>query len=85
MALLGSADRDETVSWRAASAIMGLISLYSISLRVINFLQAKPDLFAWEFEALILYLPTVLLLGVGVYIRRRSSVAAHNNAGGGGA
>ncbi len=85
MELLRSADRDETVSWRAASVIMGLISLYSVSLRLFNYLESKPDLFVWEFEALILYLPTVLLLGVGAYNRRRSSVTAHDNAGGGGA
>ena len=74
--MLSSADRDETVSWRAASVIMGLISLYSVSLRVANFFGGRPDLFAWEFEVLILYLPTVVLLGVILYGRTRRSVAA---------
>ncbi len=83
--MLSSAERDETVSWRAASVIMGLISLYSVSLRVVNFFDGQPDLFAWEFEALILYLPTVVLLGVILYGRMKRSVAVQENAGGGGA
>ena len=64
-------ERDETASMRAASLIMGLISLYSLILRLVNLLQGTPDLFAWEFEALVLYLPTALLLGVILYERRR--------------
>ena len=83
--MLGSAERDETVSWRAASVIMGLITLYSLGLRVVNFFGGKPDLFAWEFEALILYLPTAILLGVLLYGRMKRSVAVQENVGGGGA
>ncbi len=71
MALLSPAERDEAVSLRAASVIMGIIALYSLSLRLVNFLQGTPDLFAWEFEGVILYLPTALLLGVILYERRR--------------
>ena len=56
---------------RAALVIMGIFSLYSLGLRLINFLQGTRDLFAWEFEGLILYLPTALLLGVILYERRR--------------
>lgn len=55
--------------------IMGLISLYSVSLRAVNFFEGRPDVFAWEFEALILYLPTVVLLGVILYGRVKRSVA----------
>ena len=83
--MLSSAERDETVSWGAASVIMGLISLYSVSLRVSNFFDGRPDLFAWEFEALILYLPTVALFAVVLYGRTRRSVAVQEKAGGGGA
>lgn len=64
-------DPDEKLSLRAASVIMGLFSLYSLIVRLANFLQGTPDLFVWEFEGLILYLPTALLLGVMLYERRR--------------
>ena len=83
--MLSSTERDETVSWRAASLIMGLVSLYAVSLRAFNFFEDKPDLFAWEFEALILYLPTIVLLGVILYGRVKRTVAVQENAGGGGA
>jgi hypothetical protein len=55
---LESPDRDETVAWQAATAIMILVTLVTVAVRVLGV-----DPFTDIFDFFIVYLPTAILLG----------------------
>ena len=51
-------EKDEVLSWRAATAIMILVSLVTLATSLLGL-----DPFSWVFDALIVYVPTLVLFG----------------------
>jgi hypothetical protein len=63
---LEPADKDEAFSWRAATIIMLLFSLFALTMTVLG---RNP--FSLLFNAAIVYLPAVILLGSTVFERTK--------------
>ncbi len=62
---------DETLSWATALVIMILFSILGLVIRVLGL-----DPFTLEFEASILYLPTVVILAVATVTRQRARASS---------
>ena len=54
-------DRDEVLSWRASTIIMVLATFATLASRLLNI-----DPFTWIFDLLIVYIPTIVLVGVAL-------------------
>jgi len=54
-------DRDEILSWRAATIIMLLATAVTLTSRLLGI-----DPFTWIFDLLIVYIPTIVLVGVAL-------------------
>ena len=61
-------DRDETFSWRAATVIMLLFSLFALTMTVLGM-----NPFTLLFNVALVYLPTVILLGSTLFKRTKQS------------
>ena len=54
-------ERDEVLSWRAATIIMVLAATVTLTSRILG-----TDPFTWIFDLLIVYTPTIVLVGVAL-------------------
>jgi TRAP-type C4-dicarboxylate transport system permease small subunit len=54
-------DRDEVLSWRASTVIMVLAASATLASRLLG-----TDPFTWIFDVLIVYIPTIVLVGVAL-------------------
>jgi hypothetical protein len=63
---LESVDKDEAFSWRAATVIMLLFSLFALTMSVLGM-----NPFTLLFNVALVYLPTVILLGSAVVGRTK--------------
>lgn len=54
-------DRDEVLSWRASTAIMVIAAGVTLASRLLGV-----DPFTWIFDLLIVYIPTIVLVGVAL-------------------
>lgn len=54
-------DRDEAVSWRASTVIMVVAASATLASRLLG-----TDPFTWIFDVLIVYVPTLVLVGVAL-------------------
>jgi len=61
-------DRDETFSWKAATVIMLLFSLFALTMTVLGM-----NPFTLLFNVALVYLPTVILLGSTLFERTNRS------------
>ncbi|HVH16502.1 MAG TPA: hypothetical protein VNA15_12405 [Candidatus Angelobacter sp.] len=61
-------DKDEAFSWNAATVIMLLFSLFALTMTL---LALNP--FTLLFNVALVYSPTVILLGSGIFGRTRRS------------
>jgi hypothetical protein len=62
-------DKDEALSWRAATAIMMLASLGTLATSDLGL-----DPFSWVFDALIVYVPALVLLGALIVNRTKYGI-----------
>jgi len=61
-------DKDETFSWKAATIIMLLFSLFALTMTLLGM-----NPFTLLFNAALVYLPTVILLGSILFARTKRS------------
>ncbi len=61
-------DKDETFSWKAATVIMLLFSLFALTMTLLGM-----NPFTLLFNAALVYLPTVILLGSILFARTKRS------------
>jgi len=61
-------DKDEAFSWKAATVIMLLFSLFALTMMVLGM-----NPFTLLFNATLVYLPTVILLGSSLFARNKRS------------
>ena len=59
--MMESGDRDEVLSWRASTVIMVLAASATLASRLVGL-----DPFTWIFDLLIVYIPTMVLVGVAL-------------------
>jgi len=59
-------DRDETFSWKAATVIMLLFSLFALTMTLLGM-----NPFTLLFNVALVYLPTVILLGSTLFGRTK--------------
>ncbi|HEX9196273.1 MAG TPA: hypothetical protein VF906_00625 [Candidatus Bathyarchaeia archaeon] len=59
-------DRDETLSWRAATVVMAFATLFTVATRLLSM-----DPFTIVFDIFIVYIPTNVLVGSQILLRRR--------------
>ncbi len=61
-------DKDETLSWKAATVIMLLFSLFALTMTLLGM-----NPFTLLFNVALVYLPTVILLGSILFGRTKRS------------
>jgi len=61
-------DKDETFSWKAATIIMLLFSLFALTMTLLGM-----NPFTLLFNVALVYLPTVILLGSILFARTKRS------------
>jgi hypothetical protein len=61
-------DKDETFSWKAATIIMLLFSLFALTMTLLGM-----NPFTLLFNVALVYFPTVILLGTAVFKRTEQS------------
>ena len=61
-------DKDETFSWKAATVIMLLFSLFAVTMTLLGM-----NPFTLLFNVALVYLPTVILLGSILFARTKRS------------
>ena len=59
--MMESGDRDEVLSWRASTVIMAFAASATVASRLLGI-----DPFTWIFDLLIVYVPTLVLIGVAL-------------------
>jgi len=61
-------DREETFSWKAATVIMLLLSLFALTMTLLGM-----NPFTLLFNVALVYLPTVILVGSTLFKRTKQS------------
>jgi len=61
-------DKDEACTWKAVTVIMLLVSLFALTMMVLGM-----NPFTLLFNATLVYLPTVILLGSSLFARNKRS------------
>ncbi len=70
-------NRDETLSWRAATVIMTFATLFTVTTRLLDV-----DPFTIVFDIFIVYIPTTVLFGSLLFLRLRPPVSTEDSVTG---